>query len=35
MTTSYRGQTWGKVDFSENALKMVTMDEHPKSIFNV
>lgn len=35
MATSYKGHTWGKVDFSETALKMCTMDENPKSIFNV
>ncbi len=33
--TSYRGQTWGKVDFSDTALKLCTIDDHPKAIFNV
>ena len=35
MATSYKGQTWGKIDFSETALKLSTMDDNPKSLFNV
>lgn len=35
MSTSYKGHTWGKVDFSETALKLCTMDDAPKSVFNI
>jgi hypothetical protein len=35
MSTSYRGHTWGKIDFTETAIKMCTMDANPKTIFNV
>jgi hypothetical protein len=35
MAASYKGHTWGKLDFSETALKLCTMDEHPKSVFNI
>lgn len=35
MTTSYKGHTWGKIDFTETALKLNTMDDNPKSIFNI
>ena len=32
---AFRGTTWGKVDFSESALKFKTMDENQKSIFGI
>lgn len=33
--SSFKGTTWGKVDFSETALKFNTTDERSKEIFNV
>ena len=32
---SYRGTNWGKVDFSESAMKFTTADENPKPIFGI
>lgn len=35
MSTSYKGQTWGKLDVSETTLKMTTMEEPVKNIFSL
>ena len=34
-SVSYKGTTWGKIDFTETSLKFNNMDENPKSIFGV